>query len=244
MRSFIPSALIILLFVSSVVGQDPLKVAPEAYHLEFENDWVRVVRVHYGPRARIPVHNHPRWGTAYVYLNDAPEVIFKHVGSHLGTITRPPTKAGGFRLYKAVREVHEVENSGDTPSDFLRVELKTKPTGESTFSGRYFREDTSNENYQKVQFENEQVRITRIVCAGGQTLKLQSDSRRPSLLVSLTSGRLSVIDVKGSSTNLEIQPGQTKWFRREQPQSLTNLVSSRAEFLRFDFKTSPRRTQR
>jgi len=240
--SLIQPALIILLLLTTAAAQDPLKVAPEAYKLEFENNWVRVVRVHYGPRARIPVHDHPRWGTAYVYLNDGPEVVFKHVGSELGSITRPATKAGGFRLYRARKEVHEVENLGDTASDFLRVEFKTRPVRESTLRGRYYREfHLSTENYQKVQFENEQIRITRIICAGGQTLQLVSAAGRPSLFVALTAGSLSVSDLKGSSTKLEIQPGQTKWFGNEQPQSFTNVVASNAEFLRFDFKTSPSR---
>jgi hypothetical protein len=233
-----------LIFVTGAAAQDPLKVAPEAYKLEFENDWVKVVRVHYGPHVRIPVHDHPRWSTAYVYLNDAPAVIFKHVGSDRGAVTRPPTKAGAFRLYKAVKEVHEVENSGDTPSDFLRVEFKTKPAGESTLRGRYYREDSGNENYQKVQFENEQIRITRIICAASQTLKLASGSSQPSLFVALTAGTLSVSGLKGSSTQLDVKPGQTKWFGREQPQSLTNLLASNAEFLRFDFKTTPSRKRR
>ena len=245
MRSLL-IALTIFVFVSSVAAQDPLKVAPEAYNLEFENDWVRVVRVHYGPRARIPVHDHPRWGAAYVYLNDGPEVIFKHKGSSkLGAITRPPTKAGGFRLYKAVKEVHEVENSGDTPSDFLRVEFKTKPLGESTLRGRYYREDQAgNDSYQKVQFENEQIRITRIFCAANQTLKLPSDSGQASLFVALSFGRLSVSDLKGVSTQLDVKPGQTKWFGSDQPQDFKNLGASHAEFLRFDFKTEPMRSTR
>jgi hypothetical protein len=227
------------------VAQDPLRVAPEAYKLEFENDWVRVVRVHYGPRARIPVHDHPRWGTAYVYLNDGPEVIFKHKGSSkLGAITRPPTKAGGFRLYKGVKEVHEVENLGDTPSDFLRVEFKTKPAGQSTLRGRYYREDYSgNDNYQKVQFENAQIRITRIICAS-QTLKLAADSSEPSLFVAITPGLLSLSDLNGASTQLDVKPGQTKWFESEQPQELKNLVAGNVEFLRFDFKTQPMRSTR
>ena len=232
--------------MNSVAAQDPLKVAPEAYKSEFENDWVKVVRVHYGPRARIPVHDHPRWGTAYVYLNDAGEVIFKHKGSsHLGTIKRPPTKAGAFRLYKGVKEVHEVENLDDTPSDFLRVEFKTKPAGESSLRGRYYREFyLSTENYQKVQFENQQIRITRIICAANQTLKLASDSGQPSLFVALTPGSLSVHDPNGSSTQLDLKPGQTKWFGSEQLQNLKNLVAGNGEFLRFDFKTEPRRSTR
>jgi len=186
----------------------------------------------------------PRWTTAYVYLNDAPAVIFKHTGSERGSVTRPPTKAGAFRLYKAVKEVHEVENSGDTPSDFLRVEFKTKPAGESTLRGRYYREDSGSENYQKVQFENEQIRITRIICAPSQTLKLASDSSQPSLFVALTPGTVSVGGLNGSASQLDVKPGQTKWFGNEQPQSLTHLVATSAEFLRFDFKTAPSRRRR
>ena len=140
--------------------------------------------------------------------------------------------------------MHEVENLGDTPSDFLRVEFKTRPAGESTLRGRYYREfHLSTENYQKVQFENEQIRITRIICAGGQTLKLASDSSHASLLVALTLGSLNVSDLNGSSTKLDVHPGETKWFGNKQPQSLTNLVATNAEFLRFDFKTSPRRAR-
>ena len=239
-RSLVRSALIILAFMSSVAAQDPLKVAPESYKLEFENDWVRVVRVHYGPRARIPAHNHPRWGTAYVYLNDGPEVSFKHIGGDRGVIKRPPTKAGGFRLYKAVREVHEVENLSDTPSDFLRVEFKTKPAGESTFRGRYYREVyLTTENYQKVQFENEQIRITRIICAANQAIELASTSGQPTLLVAITSGHVSVSDQKGLATQLDIKPGETKWFGHQRPGNLKNLDANNAEFLRFDFKTKP-----
>jgi hypothetical protein len=33
---------------------DPLKVAPQAYKFEFETEWVKVVRVHYGPYEKIP----------------------------------------------------------------------------------------------------------------------------------------------------------------------------------------------
>src|SRR5262249_36973851 len=162
---------------------------------------------------------HPRWGTAYVYLNDGPEVIFKHIGSELGSITRPATRAGGFRLYRGRREVHEVVNTGDTPSDFLRVEFKTKAARQqSTLNGRYYRElYLSTENYQKVQFENEQIRITRISCAGSQTLELASNSGQPSLFVALTAGSLNVSNlIDGSSRKHDVKPGQTKWLGSEE----------------------------
>src|SRR5215813_10159014 len=107
--------------------QDPLKVAPQAYKLEFENDWVRVMRVHYGPKEKIPEHYHTERAAAYVYLNDSGPVIFKHRDLPYGAITRPATKARSFRLFKSVKEVHAVENTSDLPSDFLRIEFKTQP---------------------------------------------------------------------------------------------------------------------
>ena len=135
MKYLLHLAVVSWLLVGSALGQDPLKVAPEAYQLDFENDWVRVIRVHYRPHVNIPVHDHPHWGAAYVYLNESGPIIFKHIGPDSGPITRPPTKTGSFRLYRAVKEVHEVENPNNTPSDFLRVEFKTEVAGEKTLRG-------------------------------------------------------------------------------------------------------------
>ena len=91
--------------------------------------------------------------TMWVYLNDGGPVIFKHIGLEYGAVTRPATKAGSFRLYKAIKEVHEVENTSDLPSDFLRVEFKTRIVDDKTLRGRFHREARPDgENYQKVQF--------------------------------------------------------------------------------------------
>jgi hypothetical protein len=151
--------LIFLLFTIAAFAQYPLKVAPQAYKLEFENEWVKVVRVHYGPREKIPAHDHTERSAAYVYLNDGGPVIFKHIGLEYGPVTRPATKAGSFRLYKAIKEIHEVENTSELPSDFLRVEFKTRMVDEKTLRGRFHREPwPAGENYQKEQFEDEQIR--------------------------------------------------------------------------------------
>ena len=145
-----------LLLVAPALSQDPVKVAPQAYKLDFENDWVKVLRVHYAAKEKIPEHDHPATAAAFVYLNDSGPVIFKHVGLSYGAITRPATKARGFRLWYAVKETHEVENTGDTPSDFVRIELKTEPVNARSLRGKFQPEEYSaDENFQKVQFENE-----------------------------------------------------------------------------------------
>jgi hypothetical protein len=219
-------------------AQDPLKAYPDAYKLEFENDWVKVVRVHYGPKEKIGPHAHTPMASAYVYLNDGGPVIFKHIGLEYGAITRPATKAGSFRVYKGLKEIHEVENTSEAPSDFLRVEFKTQPEGEKTLRGRFFREAYSpGENYSKVQFENEQIRITRLVCAKNKMLDIIVTQGEPALVVALTPARLEVNASKKSKLNLK--PGQTRWLNISRQEQLKNLGTEAAEFLRFDFKTKP-----
>lgn len=238
MRRFLRLIAAVCLLMPSALAQDPLKVLPQAYQLEFENAWVKVTRVHYGPHEKIPEHDHTPMASAYVYLNDSGPVIFKHIGLPYGAVTRPATKTGSFRLYQGVKETHEVENPNDAPSDFLRVEFKTQPLGEKNLRGRFHREDyPASENYRKVQFENEQVRITRLVCAPHKKLEIVANSTEPALFIALTSARLAISDQKSGAARLNLEPGQTRWLATNQREQIENLTDAPAECLRFDFKT-------
>jgi hypothetical protein len=231
---------IFLLLAISASAQDPLKIAPQAYKLEFENEWVKVMRVHYGPHEKIPAHDHTERAAAYVYLNDGGPVIFKHIGLDYGPITRPATKAGSFRLYKAVKEVHEVENTSELPSDFLRVEFNTRMVDEKTLRGRFHRESwPAGENNQKTQFEDEQIRVTRMVCAPGKSLDVPASTFGPSLLIALSPSRLSLIDPKGKAPYLNLGLGQTGWLPIGKQVRLETPDGAPVELLRFEFKTEP-----
>lgn len=228
-RVFVSLWILILLSLTGF-GQDPTKVAPEAYKLEFENEWVKVTRVHYAPHAKIPAHDHTETGAAYVYLNDSGRVIFKHIGLSYGAITRPETKAGSFRLYKAVKEVHEVENPNDTPSDFLRIEFKTAIDQVKPLRGKFYREIYSpGENFEKIQFENDQIRVTRSACP--TACEVSATAAEPMLIVGLTSLQFS------SSGRAE--PGKTKWVAAGRKEQIKNPGAGHTEFLRFDLKTRP-----
>jgi hypothetical protein len=238
-RTF-PLPVIILLLTIAASAQDPLKVAPQAYKLEFENEWVKVVRVHYGPHEKIPAHDHTERAAAYVYLNDGGPVIFKHIGLDYGAVTRPATKAGSFRLYKSLKEVHEVENTSDLPSDFLRVEFKTRMIDEKTLRGRFHREAwPAGENYQKTQFEDEQIRVTRLVCVPGKRLDIPTGASGPALLIALSPARLIVIEPKGKSPKINLSLGQTGWQPSGKQPRLESPDGGPAELLLFEFKTGP-----
>jgi hypothetical protein len=228
------------LLASQSLAQDPLKALPQAYKLQFENEWVKVTRVHYAPHETLPPHQHTQSASAYVYLNDGGPVVFKHLDLPYGAVTRPATKEGTFRLFQGLKEIHEVENLSDLPSDFLRVEFKTEPLNQKTLRGRFHREEyPAGENFQKVQFENEQIRITRLVCAPGKAIELATNETEPALVVALIPSSFRIKETKGKSTALRLEMGQSKWIPIAQQQRFDNTGIKPAELLRFDFKTTP-----
>lgn len=115
-RKLFWSAAAVCLVGSSCLAQDPTKVEPKHYHLDFENDKVQVVSVHYGPHEKSAMHEHP--GGVVVILT----------GAHLrftdenGKVREVFSKPGEARWYPPFH--HKVENLGDTPYDAVYIGIK------------------------------------------------------------------------------------------------------------------------
>jgi len=167
-RTLIPFAL-----VFTAAAQDQYRVASDHYHLVFENPWVRATRVSYGPHETAPVHNHPPTPTTvYVYLTDGGAMRFQHVtGANVAgvTIVRKPVLAGAIRFAHGAPETHSVEYLGDSPTEYARIELRTEPLDRPVRDVRLppAELDLAHPST-KLEFENGQVRIIRVVCAAGQ----------------------------------------------------------------------------
>jgi hypothetical protein len=235
------AALLVALTLSAatLAAQHATIDAPGAYRTQFENEWVRVVRAHYGPNARIPVHAHPDGITTYVYLNDSGPVRFEHTGPGRRVATRRPTVAGTFRIAGGAGESHEVVNTSEVPSDFVRVELKTEGAGRApSFRGRRG-SYPAGENATDVQFTSAQMRITRLIVAPGQSMDLTTPDDEPALLVALTGARLTV--ARASSLELTMAVGGEHWIEPRQREHVSNTGGKAAEFLRFDLLTRPAR---
>jgi hypothetical protein len=218
-----------LVGVASVIAPsyDPVEILPDSYALQFENEWVKVVRVRYAPNAKLPAHAHTALPSAYVYLNDSGPVLFRHIGASYGAATRPATKARSFRVFRGIEEIHEVENLSDLPSEFLRVEFKTDPKDVRTLKGRFFSEPgPAGQNLDRVQFENEQIRITRLTIAPTHSLDVGTNAGEPALIIAL------------AETTSE-RRGAERWLEADQTTTLKNPSAEPTEFLRFDFKTRP-----
>src|SRR5438093_11787045 len=69
MKHVLPALVAVAWLLSTPVrGQDPVKVDPKHYKVEFENDQVRVLRIQYGPGEKSVMHSHP--DAVQVFLTD------------------------------------------------------------------------------------------------------------------------------------------------------------------------------
>jgi quercetin dioxygenase-like cupin family protein len=104
--------------LSTAQGQDPTKVESKHYKLAFENEWVQVVDVHYGPHEKSGMHDHP--GGVVVVLT-AGHLRFTDQN---GKTQEVYAKAGESRWLPPFK--HKVENLGDTPYNAVYIGVKTK----------------------------------------------------------------------------------------------------------------------
>jgi hypothetical protein len=113
-------ALILFLLPNFARAQDPTKVAPKHYKMHFENEWVQVVDIHYGPHEKSAMHEHPAG------------VVVNLTAGHLrftdqnGKVQEVYSLAGESRWFPPVK--HTVENIGDEPFNAVYIYVKGKST--------------------------------------------------------------------------------------------------------------------
>ena len=177
--------LLCLAITSYAFAQQPAAITtlPPNYQTIYENDDLLVMRVHYGPREFIPMHDHTAFPTLFVYLNDSGPVKITHDTGDDPSVIRPPTHAGAFRLAPGMSERHSVTSQSNTASDFLRVELKKIPTDDikDVFRGEVPETLTPGMH---AEFSDKALRIERISCPVGPSCPLDRIADR-SLLIAL-----------------------------------------------------------
>lgn len=128
MRSRLVSAgVFVCMAVAFAVAQDPTRVEPKHYKLDFENDHVQVVSVHYGPHEKSALHEHP--GGVVVALTEAHLRFTDENGKTREVFSKP----GEVRWYPPFK--HRVENLGDTTYDGVYIGLKNKVAAENQAGG-------------------------------------------------------------------------------------------------------------
>lgn len=112
------AGIFVCLAIGCSLAQDPTKVEPKHYKLDFENDRVQVVSVHYGPHEKSALHDHP--GGVVVSLTEA----HLRFTDENGKVREVFSKAGEARWYAPIK--HRVENLGDTTYEGVYIGVKGK----------------------------------------------------------------------------------------------------------------------
>lgn len=101
---------------SSVWAQDPVKVAPEVYSVQLENDRVRVLDIHFKRGGKSTTHSHP----AYVGVALSPCKVRFTLPD--GKKEEAEVKFGG--VFWSAPTTHSVEHVGSRECHALAIELK------------------------------------------------------------------------------------------------------------------------
>jgi quercetin dioxygenase-like cupin family protein len=119
MSKVLALAFFIMALASTSLAQDPVKIDPNHYKIEFENAQVRVLRVKVGPHEKSIMHKHPN--AVAIFMTDVNGKF--HFPD--GTSEDTSRKAGDALWTPAI--THLPENVGDQPFEVILVELKGKP---------------------------------------------------------------------------------------------------------------------
>jgi len=99
------------------LADDAVKVAPNHYKVEFENDKVRILRITYAPGEESAMHEHKDG----VVVNLANYTVQFKMADGTSPAAQA-TKAGTFEWSPA--QMHAAKNVGDTRAEALFIELK------------------------------------------------------------------------------------------------------------------------
>jgi hypothetical protein len=210
--------------------QNPLTAYPNNYKLVLDNDDIAVIRAHYGPHEHVGVHDHSKFPTIYVYLNDAGPVRFSHDEVPPFVMTRPAVTKGSFRVSPGRVERHTVENLSDQSSDYLRIELKKLPLKNTLHPVRggapaKLQTGTSEE------FSNPELSIHRIVCEPGPACRVKA-SNSDTLLVAFSP--VNLFANGPARIEKELQSDDVQWLSAGGDFSVTASSSAPAHLLEIE----------
>lgn len=92
---------------------------PEHYHLEFENEYVRVIRCRIPAHDKVKMHNHP-FGSVIIFMTDQN----LHQTLESGKTEEAHNKAGHIVWGNGSQSQHMGENVTDHLYEYIRVDIK------------------------------------------------------------------------------------------------------------------------
>jgi|RhiMetdeSRZDD1v2_1073273.scaffolds.fasta_scaffold194208_3 quercetin dioxygenase-like cupin family protein len=218
--------LFFVLFVATAqtaFAQDPVSVDAKHYKVMFENDQVRVLKIHYNPKEKSVMHEHP--ASVVVFLNTSKAKFTLADGT---VTTDGGGKAGSVRFTDAGK--HLPENIGAVPIEAVLIELKGKAGSASAVALDPVKIDPTRH---KVEVENAQLRVLRIKLKARD--KTTPHEHPNGVAVFLTDGKTRFTLPDGKIREAAGKRGEAIWAPAEK-HSVNNLLARPVEVIFVELK--------
>ena len=217
-------------WAQSAAVDDPLVVDPSHYHLEIDNQWVRVFRERIEPHGKLLLHKHPAPGGVIVYLT------YQNIRQTLqdGTVRMLHHKVGEFVWSPA--SVHRAENLSDQPFECVEIEPKRLPA--QPFPKEIIDAVIVDPTRFRVEMENEWVRVIRATVEGHAKLVMHQHPATAAVVVNITAQDQMQVHADGSRKESHYKVGQIRWGLPESAHADENLSDKRFELIRVEIKAA------
>jgi len=216
--------------VSSGQSLDPLVADPQHYHLEVENQWVRVIREQMGPNEKMPMHQHPAPGGVIVFLTDR----HNRLTSPDGVSQELRDRAGD--LMWSLASTHKSENLNDAPFEAVQIEPRRPASGAPSFSVGKLDATVIDPQHYHVELENEYVRVLRVSIGAHEKLRMHTHPPTGAVLVQLTDQNLRLTSSDGTIRDSRYAAKQVRWVDPGIAHQDENLSDTTLKFIRIELK--------
>ncbi len=211
-------------------GLDPLTADPQHYHLEIQNQWVRVIREHMAPHDTMRMHQHPAPGAVIVFLTARHNRLISPDGR--SQELRDPA---GQVMWSAA-STHRSENLSGDAFEAVQIEPKAPDGAAGAFSpGKRDAAAVDPKHYQIV-LENEYVRVLRVSIGPHEKLAFHEHPATGAVLVHLTDQHLRLTLADGTSRETHYAVGQVHWADPAAAHQDENLSDTELRFVRVELK--------
>ena len=197
------------------------EAAPDHYKVEFENDYLRVIRVNYSPGETSAMHSHEP--TVGVTLTGG-EGIFK--GMDGTSETRPKNYPGDVLADDGTP--HSVTSISESHEELVFIEVKKKYKSKDLGIPNAVEADSATHT---VEIEQPNIRVVRIKVPAGHQSPMHSHNA--GVTVALTDMKVEHTSPSGEVTESTRSAGEAGW-REELAHSGRNLSDQPLEVILFE----------
>ncbi|HLI86729.1 MAG TPA: hypothetical protein VKV17_22680 [Bryobacteraceae bacterium] len=215
---------------SSHPAPDPLAADPGHYHLDLENQWVRVIREHMAGRETMPMHRHPAPGAVIVFLT-----------ARHNRLTSPDGKSQELRnqagdLMWSEPSTHRSENLSGDRFEAVQIEPRVPPGAKPAFTPDSRDAAAIDPRHYRVELENQYVRVLRVSIGPHEKLPLHTHPAAGAVLVHLTDQHLRLTLANGEVRESRYAAGQIHWADPAPAHQDENLSDTPLRFIRVELK--------